>query len=512
MSLAADEREKIISEMGRSPGGDEDGYLKAVLAAMPDLVFVMDADGRIDDILAPRESAVYRAVRYMQGRKLAELFPPEQAETFLAIIRQTLEKGRGLAHEYAMETPLGRRWYEARTSVLRGLDGAADRVVWLPRDVTQGHRDRESLARGEQRLRALINAYPDMAFLLDREERFLAANAGVLARAGVASEAEILGRLLWDFLDPASVPSRHAISHTVLESGQPLRFESCSFESVLDISVYPVSDGEGAVSSLAIYARDISTLRRIEQEKLNMEARLRQQQKLESIGTLASGVAHEINNPINIIMNYGELILEAVPKDGVLAHHTREIISESERIAGIVSNLLNFARQEKEQARLTELVPVIEATLSLLREILRKNQIELQLDYAPDLPLVSCRAKQIMQVLMNLVTNARDALNERYPGYHADKRLSIHAHPHENEGRSFARIVVEDRGGGIAPTVIERIFDPFFTTKSRAEGTGLGLSVSHGIIKEHGGLLAVESEPGQFTRFTLDLPASEAQR
>lgn len=509
MSLAADKRQNDQDASPRLQSGDETGYLKAVLAAMPDLVFILDAEGRIDDILAHAESATYQAVRHMKGHRLDEFFSSEETNTFLSIIRQTLHSGRGQAYEYAMNTPQGRRWYEARTSVLRGTAGVPDRVVWLPRDVTQSHQDKEAMAQGEHRLRALINASPDMAFLLDREGHFLAMNEGVLARMGAASESDALGISIWEHLDPTSLATRQAVVRTVLESAMPMRFESCSYGNVLDVSIYPVLDCEGHVTSLAVYARDISNLRHIEQEKINMEARLRQQQKLESIGTLASGVAHEINNPINIIMNYGELILDAVTPGTELSRYTVEIISECERIAGIVSNLLDFARQEKEQARKTELVPVIESTLSLLREILRKSQIELRVEYAPDLPPVNCRAKQIMQVLMNLITNARDALNERYPGYHADKKLSIRALPHQHKGQAYARITVEDRGSGILPAIIERIFDPFFTTKSRAEGTGLGLSVSHGIVAEHHGMLSVESEAGQFARFHLDLPAAE---
>jgi len=123
----------------------------------------------------------------------------------------------------------------------------------------------------------------------------------------------------------------------------------------------------------------------------------------------------------------------------------------------------------------------------------------------PDLPQVRCRSQQIEQVIINLLTNARDALNQRYEGYHEDKLIRILVQPFEEDGIQWIRTTVEDHGMGISADVIDRIFDPFFTTKSRTEGTGLGLSVSYGIVKDHHGELTVESEPGKDTRFYLDL-------
>ena len=116
-----------------------------------------------------------------------------------------------------------------------------------------------------------------------------------------------------------------------------------------------------------------------------------------------------------------------------------------------------------------------------------------------------CRSQQIEQVIINLLTNARDALNQRYKGYHEDKLIVIQVHPFERDGFEWVRTTIEDHGAGIQEDLIDRIFDPFFTTKSRTEGTGLGLSVSYGIIKDHQGKLSVESKLGKYTRFHMDL-------
>jgi signal transduction histidine kinase len=144
-----------------------------------------------------------------------------------------------------------------------------------------------------------------------------------------------------------------------------------------------------------------------------------------------------------------------------------------------------------------------------MRTVMRHDQITLNVEVADDLPKVNCHSQQIQQVVMNLLTNARDALNERYPEFHEDKIIRLAAQQFQKEGRRWIRLVVEDHGMGIAPEVGGHVFDPFFTTKLGRGGTGLGLSISHGIVKDHGGVLHFETEAGRYTRFLVELPAIE---
>lgn len=254
---------------------------------------------------------------------------------------------------------------------------------------------------------------------------------------------------------------------------------------------------------------DITERKRLEEERWALEAKLRHQQKLEAVGTLASGVAHEINNPINGIMNYAQLIQDRLPPDSPLLEYTTEILHETQRVAGIVHNLLTFSRDERQHLSPAHISDIVERTSSLIRTVFRGDQITLSMDVPHDLPQLHCRSQQLQQVLMNLLTNARDALNERYPGHDPDKVIHVSAALIENNGRRCLRLTVEDHGTGITPEVRERMFDPFFTTKPRDKGTGLGLSISHGIVKDHQGELTVETEPGQFTRMHMDLPVGE---
>jgi signal transduction histidine kinase len=265
---------------------------------------------------------------------------------------------------------------------------------------------------------------------------------------------------------------------------------------------------EGETGLLTVI-QDITDRKKAEDERIVLEAQLRQSQKLESIGTLASGVAHEVNNPLMGIINYADLIKSRV-KDDSLKEFSAGIVEEGDRLAKIVRNLLSFARQDVDE----ELTPIsmediVESSLLLTGAILRKDQITLEKDIQKDLPEVNCRSQQIQQVIVNLLTNARDALNQRFKGYDEDKILKITARPLDKNGEKWIRLTVEDHGVGMSPEVRDRVFDPFFTTKSRAEGTGLGLSVSYGIIKEHRGELSVESEPGTGSKFHVDIPAIE---
>jgi len=265
-------------------------------------------------------------------------------------------------------------------------------------------------------------------------------------------------------------------------------------------------DAEGRARYFMTSVLDITDQKRAEQERSKAEGRLRQQQKLEAIGTLAAGVAHEINNPLTGILNYAQLVLdEAVPASAE-ATYLQGIIDESQRVSKIVSNLLQFSRQDKQSHSYARIGDVIDRTVSLVRTIIKKDRIDLQVDLPEDLPDVKCRSQQLQQVVMNLLTNARDALNEKYPGADPDKIIRISCRAFEQEDRRWIRISVEDHGVGITPEVRQKIFEPFFSTKSKDKGTGLGLSISHGIVADHHGYIEIDSEPGQPTCVSVVLP------
>ena len=295
----------------------------------------------------------------------------------------------------------------------------------------------------------------------------------------------------------APLPAEH------LELEQPCKDGSTVWTETM---ATPLLDAGGRLFAILGVSRDITARKQAEKDKIALEAQLRQSQKLESIGTLASGIAHEINNPLTGIINYADLIQQRV-EDPKLAEFARGIIEEGNRVAEIVRGLLSFARQEATERRRAQMPDILHATLILIGSVLRRDQIRVEEDIETDPPPVRCNPQQIQQVLLNLLTNARDALNRKYPGHDDNKTVRIRIAPFEMDGKAWVRTTVEDYGTGVPDGLRSRIFDPFFTTKPRDVGTGLGLSISYGIAREHGGALSVESEEDRYARFHLDLPA-----
>ena len=240
------------------------------------------------------------------------------------------------------------------------------------------------------------------------------------------------------------------------------------------------------------------------------DAQTRQQQRLEALGALASGVAHEINNPIQSIMNYAQLIRNRA-QSPQLDEYAGEILCEAQRVATIVRNLLSFARQEGEPYMEASMSDMVEHTLSLTAAVLRKEQIAVEVSIDPELPLVECHPQQIQQTLMNLLTFCRDSLNARYPNADDNKRLLLSASLVTWQSKPALRTFVEDRGAGVPADALDRLFNPFDAAASQ-RGAGLGLSVCQSIVGDHNGELTVESEFGQFTRFILTLPLNKAER
>jgi len=250
----------------------------------------------------------------------------------------------------------------------------------------------------------------------------------------------------------------------------------------------------------------IATVRDITVEKIRKSEALRTGQ-MAAIGELAAGVAHEINNPINGIINYTQLILDNA--EGKYDSHDKDflarIIKEGERIAVIVGNLLSFARHRDVIVEVS-MKEIIEGSISLLMHQIQKDGIQLSMDIPEDLPHIKGNPQQLQQVIINLLTNASYALNQKYPTTCAAKRLEIRCRTKSAMGKEYVSTTVTDWGIGIPKEIIDKIFDSLFTTKPPGKGTGLGLSISKGLVRDHQGFLSVESTVGGPTVATVDLP------
>ena len=232
-------------------------------------------------------------------------------------------------------------------------------------------------------------------------------------------------------------------------------------------------------------------------ERVTLETQLAQADKLSSIGLLAAGVAHEINTPLAVISSYAQMLAKQLRGDARLGPVLDKITQQSFRAAEIANGLLNFSRTSTTEFRSTDLNQVVRDTLSLLEHQFKTAQILVDLDLADELPPIHGNPGKLQQVFLNLLLNAKDAM----PG---GGRLRI-----ATLVNGHVEAVISDSGSGIAPENLKRIYDPFFTTKNMPgdrRGTGLGLSVSYGIIQEHAGKIHVESAVGSGTTFHLEFP------
>jgi len=378
--------------------------------------------------------------------------------------------------------------------------------------VKQVRASQKQLEDSEARFRLLVESAPDAVFV-QADYRFAYVNAKAVKLFGAESESELLGQPVDRF-----VPEK--LQTLVMEQVQRANVEkaaiSANEETIrridggrTEVEVSAVSVRFGGQDGALVFMRDITGRKQFERNRLRMELQLREKHRLESIGTLASGIAHEINNPITGIINYAQLISDSPLADEKLHEYSEEIMREGQRVADTVKNLLSFSQYNKQAHVQVSAGDLVRQTIALVEAVLRHDQIDLSVCIADDLPLISCSAQQIRQVLMNLITNARDALNARYRGYDVNKRMSVSAEPINRGGYRWVRFTVEDRGAGISADLLPKIFDPFFTTSMRSEHAGLGLSICLGIVKEHHGDIRFESEAGKFTRAIMELPAEE---
>ena len=273
-------------------------------------------------------------------------------------------------------------------------------------------------------------------------------------------------------------------------------------------------EAEDEIGKLARAFNQMSeSLQRREAEKERLEEKLRHAQRMEAIGTLAGGIAHDFNNIIGIIMGYVQLAMLTKPGPVEMDHHLKEIYQASSRAKDLVKQILIFSRLGKQERKPLLIRPIVEETLKMMRSTL-PDTIEIRSDFKSGLPPVLSDPSQIHQVLMNLCTNAGHAMQDRggVMEVKLDERDIAASDPDlpvDMKPGKYQVLVVSDTGHGMEAAVKEQIYDPFFTTKGPGRGTGLGLSVVHGIVKTYGGNMNCHSEPGKGTTFEVFFPAIE---
>ena len=353
-----------------------------------------------------------------------------------------------------------------------------------------------------QEFHGLLDAIPDSIMLLDKDLKVLWANKAVAGSVGETPEV-LAGRFCYDLWHKRTTPCEGCPVVHSFESGKPCNETLTSVDGrVWDIRTVPLIDERGSIARVIEVKRDITEHRKLEAQYL-------QAQKMESIGTLAGGVAHDFNNILSAIIGYGHVALMKMTEDDPLRLHIENMLEGADRAAHLTKDLLLFSRKQVSERKPVDMNKVIGQVEKFLKRVIGEDIICKKT--VTEHPLtVFADSHQLEQVLMNLATNARDAmprggaftvltedvnLNEDFTG----------AHGYGKPG-AYAMITVSDTGKGMDEETRKRIFEPFFTTKEVGKGTGLGLAVVYGIIKQHDGFINVYSEPGKGTTFRIYLP------
>jgi PAS domain S-box-containing protein len=390
-------------------------------------------------------------------------------------------------------------------------------VSAFARDVTERKQAKEALRQSEERFSLFMSHMPGIAFIKDGQGKYVYANEQMCSLVNKSVE-DIIGLTNEDLFPPETAAQLSRNDAHVHSQKAPITAEESLVlkgRRVHYVTIkFPFPMPEGSLSGVAGVGVDISEIQQAREEKTALETQLRQTQKMESIGTLAGGIAHDFNNILSAIIGYTDLSMQDIPENDKLRYHLEQIMQAGFRARDLVKQILMFSRQSEQDPQPVKLSLIVKEAAKLLRASL-PTTIDFKVHITAKNDIALADATQIHQILMNLCTNAGHAMREK------GGVLSINLAALEFNNQTvvvdtellpgpYLKLTITDSGHGIPPEILKKIFDPFFTTKSRGEGTGMGLSVVHGIVKNHGGAIDVSSEPGQGTAVCVFFPRLEA--
>ncbi len=455
---------------------------------------------------------------YEANRRFAEMlgYSPEEArrlhvwdwehvssrERILEMIRDVDEAGD---HFETVHRRKDGALVDMEISTSAAVIGGRKLVFCVCRDISERRRAEESLRESEARLRAIFDSAREFIYLQDTDLRYTHCNKAMTEMFGRPLE-EIIGRTAADLYGEEYREAIDEVDRRVLagESVQGTYLRTVRGAArVISTSKSPVYDAAGKVVGLCGVSKDIT-------EEVRIREQMRQAQKVEAIGRLAGGVAHDLNNMLSPIIGYGELLLGELSLGDARRESVNQILRAGNRARDLVRQLLAFSRKQTLEFRPVDLNETVKGFEKLLRRTLPED-IDIELDLAPGIPRVNADVGQIEQIIMNLAVNAADAM----PGGGsltietavAEQSEAQAAREGVKPGR-HVRVAVRDTGCGMDKETLDQIFEPFFSTKGE-RGTGLGLATVYGIVQQHGGNIWVDSEPGKGAAFNIYLPVAE---
>ena len=421
---------------------------------------------------------------------------PDDSEHVWREVQTALEQHRPFEMTYRILTKSGDvKWVWERGEGIYTTEGSLNYIEGFVTDVTERKRAEQLLRQSEESYRRLI-AFSPYAVLVNRGDRIVFANDQAIKLFGAVRANEILDKSLLDLIHP----DHHAVVgeriHELLEGMQAVpvsedkivRLDGVSID--VEVSATRFTDEEGP--AILVMLRDVSERKRLQEQ-------LRRTERIAELGTLASGMAHEIGTPMNVILGRAEYLMDRVTEEPI-KKGLQTIITQVERITKVMNQLLSFARRKAPERSELDLRDVIETVMEMFQERIARSQVTVEMTLDEACSMVLADADQMSQVLINLVMNAVHAMPD-------GGTLRVALAPEKD----MVKLTVADTGHGIPRDVVKKVFEPFFTTKEFGKGTGLGLTVVKGIIEEHQGSIAVQSEEGKGTTFTIQLPACSSR-
>ena len=477
-------------------------FLQSIFDGIQDGISVLDGDLNIVSTNRWIEK-MYAPQMPLVGKKCYSAYQGRETPCPWCPSIPTLKTGEVHNREVPYPTeqdPAG--WIGLSAFPLKDADGRVSGIIEHAKDITERKQAEEALRQSEERYRTILDEMQDSYFEVDLAGNYTFVN-DANCRAFGYSRQEMLGMDYRAVMVEKDTATIYQDFNEVYRTGKPKKALPYQFvrkdgsTGFGELSISPLRDRQGEIIGFRGIGRDITERVQIEGERRELERKAHLASRLASVGEMASGIAHEINNPLTGVIGYAQLLIERdIPQD--IKADLQVIHDGAQRVAGIVKRLLTFAGQQKPGLEYVNINDIIETTLALRTYELETSNIKVATYLDPQLPQTIGDGGQLQQVFLNLMINAEAEMKLA----HGKGNLLIKTETVDN----IIRISFEDDGPGMKKETLERIFEPFFTTREVGQGTGLGLSVCHGIVAEHGGTITVESQLRKGATFIVELP------
>ncbi|MFH1137929.1 MAG: PAS domain S-box protein [Pseudomonadota bacterium] len=513
------ERRKVEEALRRS----EETY-RFLVEYQNDMIFRTDLEGRLLFASPSFRRMFDRKESELQGLRILSLVEPEDRELVLQSVEKLLAPPYAVNFEHRSRTAHGLGWLAWSAVGMTDMTGRVFEFIGVGRDVTEKKKAEEALRAQNRLMNTLLENLPVGVLMVKAPDgEPLLANAKALELLGLESMPEATAENMAAVyrVRRQGTGAPYPLDEMPLIRGlrgershvdDMVGLDRAGKEIVLEVFGASVKDGDGKVLAGLVSLVDITERKKAEEERIILEAQLRQAHKLEAVGTLTGGIAHDFNNLLQVINGLVELLLASKKQDDPDFKRLSEIAVAGERAAGLVRQLLLFSRKVESERRPLDINKEVEDARRILERTIPK-MIAIEVRAGSGLRLVQADGAQLQQVFLNLGNNAAQAMPEGGRLIIETQNAVLEEETPSPAGRERipdqVAITFSDTGEGMDPETIQHIFEPFFTTKEVGRGTGLGLSSAYGIVKNHGGAITCESQVGRGTTFRILLPASD---